>query len=71
VHNLLTVQMNNKAKGFEKERFYADDCSKEDGLVKPSSSKTAIWGSGLWPPEWTAVRSGCLNEKWSPNWEVE
>jgi len=72
VDNLPMVQMSNiKARGFETERFYAEGCRNEDGLAKASSSKAAIWGSGFWPPEWTAVRSGFQNEKWSPNWEVE
>jgi len=62
-----------KAKGFEIEpvRNYADVCRNVDAIATPSSKKGAIWGSGLWPPEWTAVRSGFQQNKRSPTWKVE
>jgi len=61
------------AKRFETEpvRNYTNVCRNKDRLLKPSDKKGAIWGSGLWPPAWTAVRSGFQQDKRSPIWKVE
>jgi len=59
-----------KAKRFEPVRNYADVYRKNDRIDKHSSKK-AVWGSGLWPPQWTAVRSGFQQDNRTSAWKVE
>jgi len=49
------VEMNRaKVQRFQRKPFM-NGCARTDEFVNSRGSKGAIWGSGLWPPQWTTV----------------
>jgi len=55
VDKIPGVKMNRaKVQRFEREPF-RNGCARTDEFVNSRGSKGAIWGSGLWPPQWTTV----------------
>jgi len=57
-----------KVQGFKREPF-GNGC-RSKALESSHGSKGAIWGYGLWPPEWTAVSNVFQEEIRSTTWEA-
>jgi len=64
------VKMNKKkVHGFQREPF-GKAFGIIDAPVSSRGNKGAIWGYGLWPPEWTIVPNVSQDENCSTIWKA-